>query len=41
MFETIKKYYNSGVWNEKKVRHAVEKNMITKEQFKAITGKNY
>ena len=39
MFEKIKKYYESGVWNEQRVREAVAKNVITAEEFKAITGK--
>ena len=39
MFEKIKKYYDAGVWNEQRVREAVAKNVITAEQFKAITGK--
>ena len=39
MFEKIKKYYDSGVWSEQRVREAVAKNVITAEQFKAITGK--
>ena len=39
MFEKIKKYYDSGIWNEQRVREAVAKNVITAEEFKAITGK--
>ena len=39
MFEKIKKYYDAGVWSEQKVREAVAKNVITPEEFKAITGK--
>ena len=39
MFEKIKKYYEAGVWSEERVREAVAKNVITAEQFKAITGK--
>ena len=39
MFEKIKKYYDSGVWSEQRVREAVAKNVITAEQFKEITGK--
>ena len=39
MFEKIKKYYESGVWNEQRVREAVAKNVITAEEFKTITGK--
>ncbi len=39
MFEKIKKYYEAGVWDERRVREAVAKNVITAEEFKAITGK--
>ena len=39
MFEKIKKYYDSGVWSEQRVREAVAKNVITAEEFKKITGK--
>ena len=39
MFEKIKKYYDTGIWNEQRVREAVAKNVITAEQFKEITGK--
>ena len=38
MFEKIKKYYDAGVWNEKRVRDAVEKGVITAKQYKEITG---
>ena len=39
MYEKIKKYYDTGVWSEQRVREAVAKNVITAEQFKEITGK--
>ena len=39
MFEKIKRWYEIGVWTEQRVREAVAKNVITAEQFKAITGK--
>ena len=39
MFEKIKKYYELGVWSEHRVREAVAKDIITAEEFKAITGK--
>ena len=39
MFEKIKKYYEQGLWDENRVREAVAKNVITAEEFKAITGK--
>ena len=40
MFEKIKKYYETGVWSEQRIREAVAKNVITAEQFKEITGKD-
>ena len=39
MFEKIKKWYSLGLWDERRVREAVAKNVITPEQFKEITGK--
>ncbi len=41
MFDKIKRYYETGVWNEQRLRNAVEKGVITPEQFKAITGDDY
>ena len=41
MYEKIKKYYESGVWNERRVRDAIAKGVITAEQFTEITGKAY
>ena len=38
-FETIKKNYDRGLWNVTMVKMAVRKGVITKEQFKEITGK--
>ena len=38
-FDTIKKYYDLGLWSEQRVRAAHAKGIITPEQFKAITGK--
>ena len=40
-YETIKKNFNRGLWNIAMVRMAVRKGVITKEQFKEITGKDY
>ena len=40
-FDTIKKNYDRGLWNVAMVRVAVKKGVITKEQFKEITGKDY
>ena len=41
MYEKIKAWYELGVWNERKVRDAVEKGKISPEQFSQITGKTY
>ena len=38
MFEKIKKWYIQGLWTEKMVQNAVEKGVITEEQFKEIVG---
>ena len=40
-YETIKKNFDRGLWNTAMVRMAVRKGVITKEQFKEITGKDY
>lgn len=40
-FGTIKRNYDRGLWNEAMVRMAVRKGVITAEQFKEITGKDY
>ena len=39
-YETIKKNFERGLWNVAMVRMAVRKGVITKEQFKEITGKD-
>ena len=40
-FDTIKKNYDRGLWTVAMVRVAVKKGVITKEQFKEITGKEF
>ena len=40
-FETVKKYYDMGMWTEAKVKNAVVKGWITAEEFKLITGEDY
>ena len=40
-YETIKKNFERGLWNVAMVKMAVRKGVITKEQFKEITGKDY
>lgn len=40
-FETVRANYENGLWNITLVRMAVKKGIITKEQFKEITGQKY
>ena len=40
-FETVKRNYDRGLWNAAMVKMAVKKGIITKEQYKEITGKEY
>ena len=40
-FETIKKNFERGLWSVPMVKTAVRKGVITKEQYKEITGKEY
>ena len=40
-FETIKKNYDKGLWTLALVKMAVRKGVITKEQYKEITGVEY
>lgn len=40
-YEKVKKYYNLGLWNIERVRNAVVKKWITKEEFEEITGEEY
>ena len=40
-YETIKKNYDRGLWNTQMVKMAVRKGVITKEQFKEITKREY
>ena len=41
MYEKIKKYYDTGLWNEERVRNMVIKGIITEEEYKDIVGKEY
>ena len=41
MKEKIAKWYKQGLWTEAMVRNAVDKNIITKDQYTEITGLNY
>lgn len=38
---TVKRFYNNGLWSLSMVRVAVRKGIITKTQFKKITGKTF
>lgn len=38
-FETIKKYYDKGLWTAAMVQNAVVKGKITQEQADEIVGK--
>jgi uncharacterized XkdX family phage protein len=40
-FERIKKNYDRKLWNKMMVAKAVEKMVITAEQYKEITGEDY
>lgn len=40
-FELVKKYFDLKVWNVERVKMAVEKNWITREEFQNITGEAY
>lgn len=40
-YERIKYYFNAGLWSAPMVKNAVKKGIITKEQYKEITGKDY
>lgn len=40
-YERVKYYYNAGLWSKPMVKNAVKKGVITKEQYKEITGEDY
>lgn len=40
-FETVKGYYDSGLWNITRVKNAVVKGWITPEEFHKITEVEY
>ena len=40
-YEAIKRNFDRKLWNEKMVAVAVKKGVITAEQYKEITGKDY
>lgn len=40
-FETVKKWYDKGLWKIEAVRNAVKKDWITADEFEEITGEAY
>lgn len=40
-YELVKRNFDRGLWTAQMVRLAVRKGVITKEQFKEITGHDY
>lgn len=40
-YERIKYYFEAGLWSLPMVKMAVRKGVITKEQYKEITGEEY
>ena len=40
-FETIKRNYDRKLWSKPMVRVAVRKGVITKDQYREITGEEY
>ena len=41
MYEKIKKYYDTGLWSEERVRNMVIKGVITEEEYASIVGEEY
>ena len=40
-YERVKYYFDAGLWSVPMVKMAVRKGIITKEQYKEITGQEY
>ena len=40
-FEKVKKYFDNGLWDIRRVKNAVEKGWITAEEFEEITHAPY
>lgn len=40
-FKIIKRNYDKGLWSKAMVKMAVRKGVITKEEYKEITGEVY
>lgn len=41
MYEKIKRYYDTGLWSETRVRNMVIKGVITEEEYESIVGEPY
>ena len=41
MYEKVKKYYDTGLWSEERVRNMVIKGIITEEEYASIVGEEY
>lgn len=41
MYEKIKKYYDTGLWSEERVRNMVIKGIITANEYASIVGEEY
>ena len=39
MKQQIEKWYRMGLWNSHQVRQAVEKGLLTEDEYRQITGK--
>ena len=39
--EKVKKYYDMGLWSISRVKNAVEKGAVTREEYALITGEEY
>lgn len=40
-YDTVKKYYDSHLWNKTRVSNAVTKNWITADEYEEIVGETY
>lgn len=40
-FDLVMNYYQSGLWDLRRVRNAVEKGWITPDEYQTITGASY
>ncbi|MCD8049439.1 MAG: XkdX family protein [Clostridia bacterium] len=40
-YNTVKNYYDKGLWSIERVRNAVIKGWITEDEFREITGEEY